>query len=64
MVNKVLTNAGWIVPGNDGNASQKRRIKGYVFLDAIFLPRKSGLMNSNCPTRSTCDFDGGTPKAQ
>lgn len=42
MVNKVLINAGWIVPGNDGKASQKRRIKGvgiprcYVFTEKVW----------------------------
>jgi putative DNA primase/helicase len=42
MVNKVLINAGWIVPGNDGNASQKRRIKGigiprcYIFTEKVW----------------------------
>jgi putative DNA primase/helicase len=42
MVNKVLNNAGWILPGNDGKASQKRRIKGvgiprcYVFTDKVW----------------------------
>lgn len=42
MVNKVLINAGWIVPGNDGKASQKRRIKGigiprcYIFTEKVW----------------------------
>ena|GEM_PF-3210613 len=42
MVNKVLINSGWIVPGNDGKASQKRRIKGvgiprcYVFTEKVW----------------------------
>ncbi|MCZ4762350.1 DUF927 domain-containing protein [Legionella pneumophila] len=42
MVNKVLIDAGWIVPGNDGKASQKRRIKGvgiprcYIFTDKVW----------------------------
>ncbi|WP_182393733.1 hypothetical protein [Legionella sp. PC997] len=42
MVNNVLINAGWIVPGNDGKASQKRRIKGvgiprcYVFTEKVW----------------------------
>lgn len=42
MVTKVLLNAGWIVPGNDGSASQKLRIKGvgiprcYVFTERLW----------------------------
>lgn len=42
MVNKALINAGWIIPGNDGKASQKRRIKGvgiprcYIFTDKVW----------------------------
>ena len=42
MVTKVLLNAGWITPGNDGKASQKPRIKGvgiprcYVFTERLW----------------------------
>ncbi|HCE5543618.1 TPA: hypothetical protein NHI59_000420, partial [Legionella pneumophila] len=42
MVSKVLIKAGWIIPGNDGKASQKRRIKGvgiprcYIFTDKLW----------------------------
>ena len=42
MVSKVLLNAGWITPGNDGKASQKPRIKGvgiprcYVFTERLW----------------------------
>ncbi|KTD63882.1 DUF927 domain-containing protein [Legionella spiritensis] len=42
MVNKVLIDAGWIIPGNDGKASQKRRIRGvgiprcYVFTEKVW----------------------------
>lgn len=42
IVNKVLINVGWIIPGNDGKASQKHRIKGvgiprcYVFTEKVW----------------------------
>lgn len=50
MVNRVLKEAGWIVPGNDGRSNQKIRIKGvgiprcYVFTKRIWRDEPDSIL--------------------
>lgn len=51
MVNKVLINAGWIVPAKP---RKNEELKELVFLDAMSLLKKFGRTATNCPTCPIC----------